>query len=355
MPAIAEGLSLQSIDDPTASLLIKLQLDDATTICSSFKGKAREGKLSDAELAFQLYEEELERNALILSDRRMTKSIALAVQRDGNTLAHTMSQEQIAARDRDMACALSGNGISLGARPWTVASEEAGEELLQKMAALWMSPIEEHENREHKLLFKDTVDEDITPSESSLWASTRPASSKDHQCTACQEDKKFIEVVRAPCSHEYCRECLQDLFRSSMTDESLFPPRCCRKQIALSFVRIFLTSDIVQQYEQKKIEFSTSDRTYCSSPNCLTFLRPENICDDRATCTDCGMLTCTICKSTAHEGDCPADTGLQQLLETARENGWQRCYNCCRLVELDVGCNHMTLVIQNLSEHLTNH
>jgi hypothetical protein len=33
------------------------------------------------------------------------------------------------------------------------------------------------------------------------------------------------------------------------------------------------------------------------------------------------------------------------VLEAARENGWQRCNNCRRLVELDMGCNHMTFVL----------
>jgi hypothetical protein len=32
------------------------------------------------------------------------------------------------------------------------------------------------------------------------------------------------------------------------------------------------------------------------------------------------------------------------VLQTADENGWQRCYSCRRLVELDLGCNHITFV-----------
>ena len=43
------------MDDLTAALVIKLQLKDAKTVSSSFKGKAYEGTLSDAELALELY------------------------------------------------------------------------------------------------------------------------------------------------------------------------------------------------------------------------------------------------------------------------------------------------------------
>jgi hypothetical protein len=354
MAEFAQSGSLQTTDDLTAALLIQLQLEDTEKISSSIKGKGPEGELSDAELALRLYKQELELNASILSDRRMTRSIALAVQSDGNALAESMSQEQRAARDRDLACQLSGSRDSSVIKAWTVTSEEMDEELLAKLAALWVSPVIEHDDGEHRLSLDDVgnvTDRGIASGESSLWASTRNRipSTVTHRCIACQEDKKFLEVVRAPCRHEYCRECLHDLFRSSMTDESLFPPRCCRKPIALSFVRIFLTLDIVQQYEQKKIEFETSDKTYCCSPTCSAFIYLENIHDDCAMCAECGMLTCTFCKLAAHEGDCPADRGLQQLLQTATENGWQRCYNCHRLVELETGCNHMTFVIQTPS------
>ncbi|KAL2808002.1 hypothetical protein BJX63DRAFT_410661, partial [Aspergillus granulosus] len=63
-----------------------------------------------------------------------------------------------------------------------------------------------------------------------------------------------------------------------------------------------------------------------------------------ATCPDCGHTTCTNCKGRVHTGDCPNDTSMQQLLATAQENGWQRCYSCWRMVELDHVCNHMTFV-----------
>jgi hypothetical protein len=100
MAKVTQGADFQSMDDLTAALVIELQLEDAETVSSSFKGKAHEGTLSDAELALELYKQELKRNASIFSDRRMTRSIALAVQTDGNVLAESMSQEQSAARDR---------------------------------------------------------------------------------------------------------------------------------------------------------------------------------------------------------------------------------------------------------------
>ncbi|CAK96785.1 uncharacterized protein An08g11650, partial [Aspergillus niger] len=36
------------------------------------------------------------------------------------------------------------------------------------------------------------------------------------------------------------------------------------------------------------------------------------------------------------------DSESHGKVATAQENGWQRCFSCWRMVELDHGCNHMT-------------
>lgn len=180
--------------------------------------------------------------------------------------------------------------------------------------------------------------------ESSSWAAKRnPSNAAKRQCTACHESFTYHDLARAPCKHEYCRDCIRDLFQASLTDDTLFPPRCCKKPITFGGgVRIHLTSAIVKSYEHKKIEFETPDRTYCSNAPCSMFLGVESISHEKATCVSCETVTCTLCKAASHTGDCPADTGLQQVLATAQENGWQRCTNCRRVIELDVGCNHIT-------------
>ncbi|OJZ79714.1 hypothetical protein ASPFODRAFT_713883 [Aspergillus luchuensis CBS 106.47] len=43
---------------------------------------------------------------------------------------------------------------------------------------------------------------------------------------------------------------------------------------------------------------------------------------------------------TQAEGDSESDGKVA----TAQENGWQRCFSCWRMVELDHGCNYMTFV-----------
>jgi hypothetical protein len=59
-----------------------------------------------------------------------------------------------------------------------------------------------------------------------------------------------------------------------------------------------------------------------------------------------------MCKSAYYEGgECPADLALQAALLLAQAEGWQRCYSCQAMVELDHSCNHITYNIRP-SAHL---
>jgi len=53
---------------------------------------------------------------------------------------------------------------------------------------------------------------------------------------------------------------------------------------------------------------------------------------------------CRICRAAAHDDDedCPQDFGLDATLEAAEREGWRRCYRCRAMVELTVGCRHIT-------------
>jgi hypothetical protein len=83
------------MDELSAALIIQLQIQDSQRlyeVCEG-KGKGRKGELSDAQLAADLYREDLEQYAAILADRQMTRSIARACQTYGNLLTTSLSQE----------------------------------------------------------------------------------------------------------------------------------------------------------------------------------------------------------------------------------------------------------------------
>lgn len=132
------------------------------------------------------------------------------------------------------------------------------------------------------------------------------------------------------------------MFNTVLILTGRYPPRCCRQTFNMDSMRQFLTPEIISGFHLKKIEYSTETRIYCSNLICSSFLYPDNIKGDKAECSLCLTSTCTICKGPAHVGDCPQDGALQQVITLATGEGWRRCSKCKAMVELHLGCNHIT-------------
>lgn len=193
-------------------------------------------------------------------------------------MRETLSQEDIVARDRDLARQLT-DGAELSNADYPDAHSEPqllDDELLAKLQVLYVSGLTE---RQHGL---DHLEAGQVASSALAASRTINPSSITRHCEACREEKKFFDVARTPCRHEYCRACLEDLFETAMRDESLFPPRCCLQPILMATVRIFLKSELVQVFEKKKVEFETSNRTYCYLPTCSAFINAQDISGDVA-------------------------------------------------------------------------
>jgi len=142
---------------------------------------------------------------------------------------------------------------------------------------------------------------------------------------------------------------VQHIYSSPTRDETLFPPRCCGKNIPFSRVRPHVSRALIVAFQQKQVEFGTLKRVYCSSPACSRFLGPvsEGVGDQVYTCPalGCRRRTCAKCRE-RHSGDqshvCRPDAGATQVLELSRASGWARCPGCSHMIELQVGCFHMT-------------
>ena len=172
-------------------------------------------------------------------------------------------------------------------------------------------------------------------------------------CLVCGDDSSLVKHFRAPCGDSYCHECLSHLFESAMKDDSLFPPQCCDERIPFDSVEHLFDSSFSAMFHERAIELGTGHRTYCADPSCSTFIKAEDITDDKASCPVCSMVTCVTCKSTAHEGDCPEDPAVKSLMALAETEGYQQCHRCRRMIELTFGCNHMMYVVYRLL-HDTN-
>ncbi|UNI17576.1 hypothetical protein JDV02_003908 [Purpureocillium takamizusanense] len=337
--------SADQIDDASLQLILQLQMEDLVALDEKKKGKQREGEVSDTDVALGLAKENLEIAIIEHGDRQMCISIARAVFSDAPAIQACTTEEQQATTDRAMAHSLSrrGSTASAGVRATAAGAANDNDEL-DGLDAELLKKLEGFN------AFSESNDASTGGESSSSWAATRrPAFDPDAQdtaretCTGCYDTYAPSVTAKAPCSHLYCRRCLNELFLGASVDETLFPPRCCKQPIPVDEHIDHLSTETVTIFRAKEVEFSTPNRVYCHRPKCSAFLPPQSVRGGSATCGECGARTCAICKGPAHENsDCPEDTSTQELLRVAKENGWQQCKSCRRLVELDHGCNHMS-------------
>ncbi|KAF2477171.1 uncharacterized protein BDR25DRAFT_158520, partial [Lindgomyces ingoldianus] len=166
------------------------------------------------------------------------------------------------------------------------------------------------------------------------------------QCSACLEhvpNKLTIKLECKPEAHVYCHECLLNLFKSALKDNDLFPPRCCRVPIPLDTCRAILPKAMIKDFDLKVEEMATPNPTYCHNPDCAKFLLSRDIRAKVGTCPFCKSKTCVECKAKDHDrGLCEEDPHVQLLMDAAKRSKWQQCLRCNNMVELAVGCFHMT-------------
>lgn len=318
-------IKLEDMDLQTRSLAITILRQDIQEAMKNMTGEQYQFEY-DSQVALDTYLAELEAQPVLASDRTMAQSMVQAVHHDDGIIAAAIAQEKQADNDRKSALKLHENG-HLPRNPEPSNSHDNGilddEIRIQLEAEYNMRPRDDNEDDDH-----------IYP--------RRPA--KIRPCLICDEKVQFNDLARLPCSHEYCRGCLKDLFTMCLTDETLYPPRCCKQTIpeTETQVQVFLGPQLLGRFLARKLEMDTPKRTYCHRPDCNKFIPPQGIKGDNGTCPKCESKTCCICKGAAHQGsDCPQDESARSLMELASWTGWKRCFQCGRMVELSYGCNHI--------------
>ena len=315
--------------------LLKQQLEEIVFHNETSKGKHAAHKPPDNELAISTFQADVEAYLGVLCDKKLARSVAAALERDATIIEQITREEELAQQDRELALRISGGNIDAryvqkSNKAFFSASTAGVAGRASSVAKNDTVTIAEQEIRDRSTTYADADEQ------------SSEELSKSSRCCVCLEHYRHGDVTRLQCEHLYCHACLKGLFMRAINDESLFPPRCCRDIISISLVDAELSDNDRARFEDAKIEFSTTERVYCSNSNCAKFIRPSLIKGDTVECGRCGSITCAMCKRASHTGDCPLDTALQGTLALAQSQGWQRCFACRALVELDIGCNHMT-------------
>ncbi|KAL9066804.1 MAG: hypothetical protein Q9161_007310 [Pseudevernia consocians] len=132
------------------------------------------------------------------------------------------------------------------------------------------------------------------------------------------------------------------------------PPTCCTKDcIKLKHVEKLFDNNFKRKWNRKFQEYTTKNRIYCPARGCGSWIKPAHIYVDTSgganggrkfgKCQRCKTKVCCTCNNKWHSSrECPKDAATQDFIKIAKEEGWQRCFNCSATVELKEGCNHMT-------------
>lgn len=304
------------MDDLSAESIRDLLRQDLTYMQARQKGKQLAGNLSDAEIALQCFEAELNQSETSMQDRRLASSINDALQEDKDAIMTAAQEEDQALDDCQLALELAGR--------------------IQAPACEYTDPKKgELEQPSIGSLVKDN-------GEGSSNSPKSTPGDRRFECVACLEMKFGSDTIQVPCAHRYCVECIKDMFENSLSNGTLSPPNCCREAIALSSVQAVLGQPLVRRFKEKECELRDPFRTYCANRDCSTYIAPELVMQYVGTCRSCQNRTCVWCKEFAHPGACAKDRETEKVLEKAKADKWQRCYKCYTMVELKSGCYHIT-------------
>jgi len=243
------------MDVDTVKAVLAAQLNDMRESLSQEMRKSKPGQLTDLAHALTLQGQELRKAWTRVNDNTMAQSISRAVQDDFPALAAEIAMEKQAERDHHAAVKLHNPDAPVVPLK-SALPDVPGETALRRLIPLNFAKAKET----YDWVFPRTTraEERDTSHDDTIEAYC--------ECAVCYEDSVASKIYNAPCEHLYCHTCVYGLFIDALRDDTLFPPKCCRKEFPLSTVRSIVGVDLVQSTERKLVEIRTPNKTYCCDP-----------------------------------------------------------------------------------------
>ncbi|KAL7568734.1 hypothetical protein ACA910_021727 [Epithemia clementina (nom. ined.)] len=169
------------------------------------------------------------------------------------------------------------------------------------------------------------------------------------QCDVCyaEEEPGFTLA----CNHSQCVDCMTRHLRVALHDRSLLPLKCCEVPIDMETLsKMLLRPAEVALLTTRTQEVSATNKMYC--PNCSRFINLDLVDRDTGASSnllcECRQLLCVECKTAAHpamacaENKQAATATDEALIRLASNEGWKQCPRCSIMIELSIGCYHMS-------------
>lgn len=168
-----------------------------------------------------------------------------------------------------------------------------------------------------------------------------PRQQEAETCTICWTTAE--DPVTLVCGHLYCAECLEELCRSSSSDNGDFSIICrgmndtCKRVLSLTEIEHYLSSKAFE--EVLRVSFSSYIRrradvySYCPTPDCGFIYTRTETASTTSTCLNCMAVTCRSCRAQHGSTSC-ADymyerDGCEEAFNTyMRENDGKNCPRC---------------------------
>lgn len=187
-------------------------------------------------------------------------------------------------------------------------------------------------------------------------------------CAICLENVDVLKMFSVDyCFHRFCFSCVKKNVKVQLRQGIV--PKCpfegCRSDLEIDSCTKLLTPELIEIMTQciKEARVPFTERIYCPNSRCSTLMskcealefsemKCKNARESGARkCIKCCESFCVNCKVPWHENmscydyksshiySCSKDAALDSL---AKKEGWRQCKKCSHMIELAVGCFHMT-------------
>jgi len=170
-------------------------------------------------------------------------------------------------------------------------------------------------------------------------------------CVICFEDN--VECIKLSCDHQYCRNCLQQMFDMAIKEKSSENLSCpdlnCKKKLERTDIKkIAKNKKIFGEYDSILTQewiAKQKNAKHCPTPNCKFVFLAEDDYPQKISCYQCKKQYCSHCLL-----DHNRDTSCKQakankkgdkLTEKWKMKNTKPCPNCKTYIEKNEGCLHM--------------